>query len=418
MRPIDTSELGNKVSAAAEAKPQLPISMDEIASVADRADALAHEIRARVMAPDVRKVAPVYMATQAIRLSGVANDSACATRAGSAARQRRVVTVADARSAARCGRPAFMRPPSSRAITIAVANFKGGVGKTTTAMALAQGLSLHGHKVLAIDLDPQGSLSTLFGIVAQTEVNEAMTALPLLRGECDDLLPVARATYWDGVDLVPAAPMLFAAEFAIPSRQAQSSGASFWTLLDRGLASARVAYDVIVIDTPPALSYLTINALMAADGIVVPTPPTALDFASLAHFWQLFADFRGNAEFVRGGGKRYAFIHVLLTRVDQSDVAMPAVRGWINAAYGEFVLAAEVPKSTVAPAMAAAFGTAYDIGAYEGARATYRRIIDAYAQVTACIEHSVVDAWKALQQGDLETEFPRPSGRADACSAR
>lgn len=180
----------------------------------------------------------------------------------------------------------------------------------------------------------------------------------------------------------------------------------------------RVAYDVIVIDTPPALSYLTINALMAANGIVVPTPPTALDFASLAHFWQLFADFRGNAEFVRGGGKRYAFIHVLLTRVDQSDVAMPAVRGWMNAAYGEFVLAAEVPKSTVAPAMAAAFGTAYDIGAYEGARATYRRIIDAYAQVTACIEHSVVDAWKALQQGDLETEFPRPSGRADACSAR
>jgi chromosome partitioning protein len=370
------------------------------------------------MAPEVRKVAPEYTAAQAIRLSGLGDDHACAGRADATSRQRRVMTVADARSAARRGRPEFMRPPSSGAITIAVANFKGGVGKTTTAMALAQGLSLHGHKVLAIDLDPQGSLSTLFGIVAQTEVNEAMTALPLLSGESDDLLPVAKATYWDGVDLVPAAPMLFAAEFAIPSRQAQSGGASFWKLLDRGLASARAAYDVIVIDTPPALSYLTINALMAADGIVVPTPPTALDFASLAHFWQLFSDFRGNAEFIRGGGKQYAFIHVLLTRVDQSDVAMPAVRGWINAAYGELVLATEIPKSTVAPAMAAAFGTAYDIGAYEGARATYRRIIDAYAQVTACVEHSVVDAWKSLQQGGVEARFPHSSGYADACAAR
>ena len=100
-------------------------------------------------------------------------------------------------------------------------------------------------------------------------------------------------------------------------------------------------------------------------------------------------------------------------------MAMPAVRGWINAAYGDFVLPAEIPKSTVAPAMAAAFGTAYDIGAYEGARATYRRIIDAYSQVTAYVEHSVVDAWKALQQtGAVKTQFPRTNGHADACSAR
>lgn len=418
MRSTDKSDTGNKVSAAVNGKPQGPISMDYIASVADRADALAHEIRARVMAPDVQKAAPEYTVAQAIRLSGLDDDPACASPPETPARQRGVVTVANARRAARFGRQAFMRPPSSGAITIAVANFKGGVGKTTTAMTLAQGLSLHGHKVLAIDLDPQGSLSTLFGTVPQTEVSEAMTALPLLRGECDDLLPVARATYWDGVDLVPAAPMLFAAEFAIPSLQAQAGWPSFWKLLDQGLAKARTAYDIIVIDTPPALSYLTINALMAADGIVVPTPPTALDFASLAHFWQLFADFRGNAEFVRGGGKEYAFIHVLLTRVDQSDVAMPAVRAWIKAAYGEFVLATEIPKSTVAPAMAAAFGTAYDIGTYDGARATYRRIIDAYAEVTASIERSVVEAWSARQhRTHAETQFPVANGRADACPA-
>lgn len=419
MRSIEKAVTGNKVSAIDGGERRGPISMDHIASVADRADALAHEIRARVMAPDVRKLAPNFTVAQAVRLSGLGDEPAGASWAAAHGHQRRAISVAEARSAASRNRPAYQRPSSRGAITIAVANFKGGVGKTTTAMTLAQGLSLRGHKVLAIDLDPQGSLTTLFGIVAQTEVTEGMTALPLLRGECDDLLPAARPTYWDGVDLVTAAPMLFAAEFAIPSRQTQADGTNFWRLLDYGLASARDTYDVIVIDTPPALSYLTINALMAANGIVVPTPPTALDFASLAHFWQLFADFRGNAEFLRGGGKQYAFIHVLLTRVDQSDVAMPAVRGWINAAYGEFVLPAEIPKSTVAPAMAAAFGTAYDIGAYDGARATYRRIIDAYAEVTTCVEHSMVAAWKALQQKrDAETKFPLASGHADACTAR
>ena len=211
MRSTDKSDTGNKVSAAVNGKPQGPISMDYIASVADRADALAHEIRARVMAPDVRKAAPEYTFAQAVRLSGLGNDLVRAGRPEAPMHLRRAISVADARSTARRSRPAFLRPPTRSAITIAVANFKGGVGKTTTAMTLAQGLSLRGHKVLAIDLDPQGSLTTLFGIVAQTDVNEGMTALPVLRGEYEDLLAVARPTYWDGVDLVPAAPMLFAA---------------------------------------------------------------------------------------------------------------------------------------------------------------------------------------------------------------
>jgi chromosome partitioning protein len=367
--------------------------MDEIAAVADRAEALAREIRSRVMAPESRKLSPAYTRSQITRLCGVDQVRAREIEPIQNSLPGRRFSVPNAHNLARALRADCMRPSSNGAFTIAVANFKGGVGKTTTAMALAQGLSLRGHKVLAVDLDPQASLTTLFGILPPTEVASDQTALPLMQGERVNLGPSIRSTYWSCIDLVPAAPMLFAAEVAIPSLQPQSGAPSFWTLLERGLEKERQAYDVIVIDTPPALSYLTINALMAADGIVVPTPPTALDFASLTHFWQLFADFRANPAFVRGGGKSYSFIHVLLTRVDPSDVATPAVREWIQAAYAEFVLEAEVPKSTVAPAMAAACGTAYDIGRYEGARATYDRIIGAYNAVTATIERSIVSAW-------------------------
>ena len=67
-------------------------------------------------------------------------------------------------------------------MTISIANFKGGVGKTTTAITLAQGMSLLGHKVLVIDTDPQGSLTTLFGILPDAEVEEEDTILPLVMG--------------------------------------------------------------------------------------------------------------------------------------------------------------------------------------------------------------------------------------------
>ena len=393
------------------------IDMAQIAAVANRAEALAHEIRVRVLAPEVRKVSPMLTVKQAIRLCGLEATSEGAMRqhSGQLARKRGRVAVAEARNCARQQRTPFLRPAERQAITIAVANFKGGVGKTTTAMTLAQGLSLRGHKVLAIDLDPQGSLTTLFGILPQIEVAEDMTALPLLRGECEAIGYAVRQTYWDGIDLVPAAPTLFAAEFAIPSQLGQLAGTNFWGVLNRGLVEARSSYDVIVIDTPPALSYLTINALMAADGIVVPVAPTALDFSSLVHFWQLLADFRNNADFARDGGKTYAFVQVLLSRVDHSDVATPAVRQWIEAAYGDFLLPAEVPKSTVASALAASFGTAYDIEAYEGSTLTYRRITDAYSKVIDLVEKAMVVAWQSgPQSAGVETKFPHV---VDACEA-
>jgi chromosome partitioning protein len=398
-----------------------PIDMARIAGVAERAEALAYQIRLRVMAPEVRMVSPRLTVKQAVSLCGLPAAAAkglCHVTGQSAQRPGRV-TVAEARKGARQHRIPFLRPPERQAITIAVANFKGGVSKTTTAMTLAQGLSLRGHKVLAIDLDPQGSLTTLFGILPQTEVAEDMTALPLLRGERHVIDHAIRQTYWDGIDLVPAAPTLFAAEFAIPSQLGQPTGTNFWSVLSRGLIEARKSYDVIVIDTPPALSYLTINALMAADGIVVPVPPTALDFSSLVHFWQLFSDFSNSADIARDGGKTYAFVQVLLSRVDQSDVAAPAVRQWIEAAYGDFLMSAEVPKSTVASAMAASFGTAYDIEAYEGSAATYRRIIEAYNKVIDRVEMALVVAWqRGPQHTRLETKFPGAADHGEAIRQR
>ena len=403
--PLEDS--GNQVATSgplATAAPRAVIDMGRIQALATRAGSMVEQIRSRLLAPEARKIAPLYSASQIAALCGVDKahvnyriskgdlPSGKLTPTGG----KREFTLTEARQWARVYRSEKMRPAGQRAICIAVANFKGGVSKTTSSMILAQGLSLRGHRVLAIDIDPQGSLTTLHGVLPEAEVTEDMTISPLCHGTTEDITPAIRSTYWDGIDLVAAAPFLFSAEFALPARQMNVAGSRFWDVLNAGLEPVRGLYDVIVIDTPPALSYVTINGLWAADGIVVPVPPSGLDFASSAQFWSLLADLGGNLDQQEPAGVRKAFdfLHVLLSRVDQADAASPAVRQWIQATYGEFVLPVEIPKTSVTSNKAAEFATVYDVQKYDGSAKTYKRAVDAYDRFVDLIEESVVEAWR------------------------
>ena len=78
---------------------------------------------------------------------------------------------------------------------------------------------MRGHKVLVVDVDPQGSMTTLFGFLPDAEVDVTQTLLPLLSGDEPDVNYAIRPTYWDGVDLVPSSSPLFSAEFILPTRQ-------------------------------------------------------------------------------------------------------------------------------------------------------------------------------------------------------
>lgn len=399
---------GNQVASPGPSpsiSPRTLIDMRRIQALATRASSMVEQIRGRLLAPEARKISPHYSAAQVAALCGVDKahvnyriskgdlPSGRLTPTGG----KREFTLAEARQWTRAYREEKMRPSGQRAICIAVANFKGGVSKTTSAMILAQGLSLRGHRVLAIDIDPQGSLTTLHGILPEAEVSEEMTIAPLCNGTSDDITPAIRSTYWDGIDLVAAAPFLFSAEFALPARQMQEAGARFWDVLNAGLEPVRDLYDVIVIDTPPSLSYVTINGLWAADGVIVPVPPSGLDFASSAQFWSLLADLGTNLDQQEpeGAQKVFDFLHVLLSRVDQADAASPAVRQWIQATYGEFVLPVEIPKTSVTSNKSAEFATVYDVQKYDGSAKTYKRAIDTYDRFVDLVEESVVEAWRA-----------------------
>lgn len=372
-----------------------PIALDHFADIAKRCGKVVNRVRAAMLAPTAAKAPPVFQTAQLGAIVGLdtkqvdyrAKKGDLPSGSVNPSGRRRAFTLAELRVWSRELRKAKLRPEGAEAVTLVTANFKGGVTKTTTAVTLAQGLSMRGHKVLLIDADPQGSATTLFGLLPGVEVSEEETILPLCRGEQDTIEYAIRPTYWDGIDLVPAMNGLFSAEFDLPSRQMTSKGFQFWNVLHNGIDAARLHYDVIVIDTPPSLSYITINAIMAADGLVMPLPPSALDFLSSSQFWGLVSELTQGLQ-NHGAAKTFDFIDVVLSKVDSDDAATSVVRGWIANAYGEKVVPVEIPDTSTAGTASAQFGTVYD--------QTRKRATQAYDRLVELIEEQIGTTW--LQQ--------------------
>lgn len=374
-------------------------SLTDIDAQASRIAAMMVQIRATMLSPTSKKKAPSVGSAQLAQMCGV-DKSRIAYRLtkgglpeGTMVGNRREWTMEEARHWVRELRSVHMRPQEAVGTTVTVANFKGGVAKTTTAVTLAQGLSMRGHRVLLIDLDPQGSATTLFGVLPDADVEDRDTTLPLFVGDEEDVCYAIRKSYWPGIDIIGASPLLFGAEFALPARQAKDPGFEFWRCLDRGLDQARLDYDVIVIDTPPSLSYVTINALMAADGVLMPLPPSALDFASSAQFWDLFSDLCNQLILSRGKNKIFEFIDVLLSRVESSDSASSVVRQWVMEGYGDKVLPIEIPKTSVAATASAEFGTVFDLPRGAMNSKTFGRARDAYERMCELLEQQIEAVW-------------------------
>ncbi len=208
------------------------------------------------------------------------------------------------------------RPEGLPAKVVAVANFKGGVGKTSTCAHLAMSAALDGYRVLVVDLDSQGSLTSLFG---GRVADEWGTVFPLIAGHFgrhlrednrrrldrgdqpvpfDDTLEAAvevdpkslvAKTHWPNIDLIGAQLNLYWSEFQIPVWRMQSRGWKLWDALGDSLAESGMLdeYDLVFLDTPPALGYLTINGLAAADILLVPFGASFLEFDSTGRFFDM-----------------------------------------------------------------------------------------------------------------------------------
>ncbi len=282
---------------------------------------------------------------------------------------------------------------------LAVANFKGGVSKTTTAINFSQYLALLGYRVLFIDTDSQGSATQCFGHVPDTDIQMDETLLPFLRGQIDSLESVIRKTYWDGLDLIPANLSLYNAEFELPVRHMQSkqNGTSFefYSLVKRGLQSVQDNYDVIIMDCPPSMGMISINAIYAANSLLIPIPPSMLDFSSTVQFFGMLRD---TLSFFPE--KSYDLIRLLITKYEPSDNSKIFTAA-IRQIYGDYVLMPVMPTSEAIKKAGTQMRSIYEVDQYLGSKKTLDRVVDAANEVNAELLDLLKKRW--LTQ-EIQTE--------------
>jgi chromosome partitioning protein len=313
------------------------------------------------------------------------------------------------------------KPEGAQAKIVAVANFKGGVGKTSTAAHLAMAAGLDGYRVLVVDLDSQGSMTSIFGGVVEDEWKTAFaliardfareiqadgaggldeTLTEALKMTADDII---QRTHWPNIDLIGAQLNLYWAEFQIPVWRMQLRRWRLWEAVARFFESDDLLgrYDVIIIDTPPALGYLTINALAAADILLVPLGASFLEFESTGRFFDMLYSTFASIEDGENSANRalglpevkfeWDAVKAIITRFDptqQSDLA-----NVIQAYFGEFTAAHRQEFTALVGQAGEQVNGIYEADYRGFNRDTYLRGRETFDRTYAEVKELLVGSW-------------------------
>lgn len=374
------------------------VSMAELDTMAAGAADVLTQIRKLVAQPFPRKAAPTLSTTAIAELIGVEKSQIryLAEKHGLPSGKKvdgskaKEYTLADAFAWVNALGTNAKRPAGQPGRVIAVCNYKGGVAKTSTTVAMAQALTLRGLKVLLIDCDGQGTATQLCGMSPEEDVDNDQTIMPYIHGDQADLRYAVQPTYWDNLSVIPASSSLLGAEFALPAKAMAERGFRFWEVLKTGIEPLREEFDAILIDTSPSLSHLTVNAMMAADALLMPCPPDSLDFASSVQFWGIFSEliehFPGAKE------KQYDFVTIVYTKV-QSNEAARLVKGWMKSAYGTYINGIEIPESAAARAASTQLKTIYDVTKPDGSVEAHRRYRQPLDKLADYVMDQLALAW-------------------------
>ncbi len=212
---------------------------------------------------------------------------------------------------------------------IAFANQKGGVGKTTSAVNMAASLGILGYRVLLADLDPQGSATTSVGV---SKKSLRFTAADLLIGGCRAQDAILRTSF-QNLDLLPANISLAATEYDL------LEGENAENHLREALLPLKSLYDFIILDCPPSLGMLTVNAMVAADGVIIPMQG---EYFALEGLTQLMATVHRIKKRYRPG---LAIIGILLTMFNRRLTLCAQVMDELKRHYGERVFETTISRN-------------------------------------------------------------------------
>lgn len=291
--------------------------------------------------------------------------------------------------------------PGSKAVTINIANQKGGAGKSTTALHLAQGSARRGYKVLLVDGDSQATLTWSFGIRAESDIQDTETLLgafycpanPATKAiENWNLRSSIIKTNWSNLDLVPANSALHEIDTVVAKNimemGKQGKPYPFHLAVQQAIEAVKDDYDIIIIDSPPNLGLYATSLLLAADAVIIPMNPTIFDYTSTNQFNSLIAH---TIKYKPDGG--FEFLRYLVSQDDPGQSA-EMVRGWLRAIYQEYLMNNTFKKSEPIKKIGLILRTVYEAEDYKGDRRTLTHAVEMVEKVVLEVLGLVEEVWQ------------------------
>ena len=277
-------------------------------------------------------------------------------------------------------------------------NFKGGSSKTTTTVTLGMRLALRGYRVCLVDADPQASLTTFFGYQPEIDFRHGGTLYDAIRyndGETSrvPIVDVLRKTYFPNLDLVPGGIMLSEFETETPTALSRGEQPVFFNRIRDSLRQVEDEYDIVLIDCPPQLGYLTMAAVCASTSLLMTIIPERVDLASASQFLTMAS---GVLEvlYSNGGIGAYDNFAYLLTRFDTAISTQQDLSEWLRQLLGDSVIKTPFVKSSAVSEAGLSQKTIFEVDlATTKNRKTYERALESVMSFSNDIEKMIQSAW-------------------------
>ncbi|MFK7878073.1 MAG: AAA family ATPase [Paracoccaceae bacterium] len=330
------------------------------------------------------------------------------------------------------------RPTGKRAVRAAIANFKGGAGKSTVALHFAHAAALDGYRVLCVDFDPQATLShsmglsdvaeefTVWGIMARDLIRETErmnsasagaesgVALPQRQlppsvtgmGLTDlRLTDFIKPTCWPTIDLVPSCANAAFVEFASAQYRHLNPEWSFFAAVSRYLDSLPPdAYDLVIFDCPPAIGYQSMNAVFAADVLYIPSGPGYWEYDSTTSFIGQLAEaledlgrFKGRLPEGRDPSKAFADIRFLLTRFEPNNDLHRAMQSAFGQVFKGHMAEHPIEMTRAVEQSGRFLSSIYEMDYRQMTRETWRRARATFDRAYDEFEASLQSAWDHIE---------------------
>lgn len=295
------------------------------------------------------------------------------------------------------------RPENCSTLTLAMAMFKGGVGKTTHSTHLAADCAIQGLKTLLVDLDSQASATLMMGLIPSLDLDETACIYDALVEDHAAIRDIIKPSHYYGLDIIPAGLSLASANVNLHQsslNNVNKLGAPLLRLKN-ALSLVKDEYDVIILDCPPNHEAVALNALFCADSFIVPITPNMLSFSSANAFFSMLSEIsQMRKKYI--GRESYNRLFKMLITNDPRNTESLAISNTLKSIYGAHILTNTMAKTVALDRAFNDIGLLYDMpkGSLRGDRQAFNRAVS----LMTAVNQEIIDSFKVLWEQENSSQ--------------